>query len=157
MRQVALDRAEEEKAGRFGERIAELEPDIVIDLTCYLLESAQILVESLRGRISHFLHCGTIWVHGAPVEAPTSEEQPREPIGEYGCRKAAIEAYLLHEARRSGFPATILHPGHLVGVGWTPINPAGNFDRESFFRFGERRGDRAPKFGKRMLAPCSRR
>ncbi|MGH9693945.1 MAG: NAD-dependent epimerase/dehydratase family protein, partial [Bryobacteraceae bacterium] len=50
VRLVVLDRAEEEKSARFGERIAELEPDIVIDLTCYLLESAQMLVESLRGR-----------------------------------------------------------------------------------------------------------
>jgi nucleoside-diphosphate-sugar epimerase len=67
VRQVALDRAAEEKSGQFGQRILELEPDIVIDLTCYLLESAQLLVESLRGRIGHFLHCGTIWVHGPTV------------------------------------------------------------------------------------------
>lgn len=151
VRQVVLDRAEEEKSGRFGERIAELEPDIVIDLTCYLLESAQLLVESLRGRISHFLHCGTIWVHGAPVEAPTSEEQPREPVGEYGCRKAAIEAYLLREARRSGFPATVLHPGHLVGVGWTPINPAGNFDPKVFADLARGEEIMLPNLGRECL------
>jgi nucleoside-diphosphate-sugar epimerase len=151
VRQVVLDRAEEEKSGRFGERIAELEPDIVIDLTCYLLESAQMLVESLRGRISHFIHCGTIWVHGAPIEAPTSEEQPREPIGEYGCRKATIESYLLREARRSGFPATILHPGHLVGAGWTPINPAGNFDPQVFSDLARGEEIALPNMGRECL------
>jgi nucleoside-diphosphate-sugar epimerase len=130
--QVSLDRQAEEQKGQFGRRILDLYPEVVIDLTCYTLESAQQLVESLRGQISHFLHCGTIWVHGPSVEAPTTEEQPREPFGEYGCRKAAIEEYLLAEARRNGFPATILHPGHLVGRGWVPLNPAGHFNPKIF-------------------------
>ena len=151
VRQVDLDRAAEEKAGTFGEKIAGLEPDVIIDLTCYLIESARLLVESLRGRISHFLHCGTIWVHGLAVETPATEEQPREPLEEYGCRKAAIEAYLLQEARRTRFPATILHPGHLVGVGWTPINPVGNFNPDVFSALA--RGDEVtlPNFGRECL------
>jgi nucleoside-diphosphate-sugar epimerase len=66
------------------------------------------------------------------VQVPTTEEAPREPFGDYGCRKAAIEAYLLQEARDAGFPATVLHPGHLVGPGWTPLNPAGNFNPQVF-------------------------
>ena len=75
------------------------------------------------------MHCGTVWVHGPSVEVPTTELQPRRPFGEYGIRKAQIEAYLLAEARRNGFPATILHPGHICGIGWLPLNPAGNFNR----------------------------
>jgi nucleoside-diphosphate-sugar epimerase len=78
------------------------------------------------------VHCGTIWVHGPTVHAPTTEEEPRRPFGEYGIQKAAIEAYLLREARRNGFPATCLHPGHIVGPGWSPLNPAGNFNLRVF-------------------------
>ena len=78
--------------------------------------------------MQHFLHCGTIWIHGPTVVAPTTEDQPRKPFGEYGIQKAAIEAYLLDEARRTGFPATALHPGHIVGPGWGPLNPAGHFN-----------------------------
>jgi nucleoside-diphosphate-sugar epimerase len=63
---------------------------------------------------------------------PTTEAHPRAPFGEYGTQKAAIEAYLLDEARRTGFPATVLHPGHLVGPGWAPLNPAGHFDPAVF-------------------------
>ena len=63
---------------------------------------------------------------------PTTEAQPRAPFGEYGIQKAAIEAYLLEEARRTGFPATVLHPGHLVGPGWAPLNPAGHFNPAVF-------------------------
>jgi nucleoside-diphosphate-sugar epimerase len=129
---VSMDRTAAEEAGEFGARIAALEPDVVIDMICFTPESARHLVEALRGRVQHFLHCGTIWVHGPSVEVPTSEMQPRRPFGEYGIHKAAIEEYLLGEARRNGFPATILHPGHIVGPGWAPVNPAGNTDPAVF-------------------------
>jgi nucleoside-diphosphate-sugar epimerase len=145
--QVALDREAEEAAGTFGERVLALEPDVVIDMICFTQESARQLVEPLQGRIQHFLHCGTIWVHGHSTRVPTTEDQARHPFGEYGTQKAAIEAYLLDKARRSGFPATILHPGHIVGPGWAPVNPAGNFDPGVFERLY--RGDELdlPNFG----------
>ena len=142
-----VDRVAEESAGTFGERIAELEPDVVIDITCYTPESARQLVDSLRGRIQHFLHCGTIWVHGPSVQVPTGEEEPRRPFGDYGCRKAAIETYLLREARLRQFPATVLHPGHLVGRGWIPLNPAGNFNPEIFRALAEGRPVTLPNLG----------
>ena len=145
--QVALDREAEEVAGTFGERVLALEPDVVIDMICFTLESARQLVEPLQGRIQHFLHCGTIWVHGHSTRVPTTEDQARHPFGEYGTQKAAIEAYLLDKARRSGCPATVLHPGHIVGPGWAPVNPAGNFDPGVFERLY--RGDELdlPNFG----------
>jgi nucleoside-diphosphate-sugar epimerase len=143
---VALDRQSEEAAGTFGQRVRELHADAVIDLICYTPESARHLVEALRGHVQHFLHCGTIWVHGPTVEAPTIEDQPRRPFGDYGLRKAAIEAYLL-EAARDGFPATILHPGHLVGPGWAPINPTGNFSTEIFSDLARGAEVRIPNLG----------
>jgi nucleoside-diphosphate-sugar epimerase len=131
---VELDRASEEAVGSFGQRIHDLQPDVVIDMICFTLESARHLVEALRGQVQHFLHCGTIWVHGPSVQVPATEEQPRRPFGEYGVQKAAIEAYLLAEARRGGLPATVLHPGHIVGPGWPPLNPAGHFNPLVFAR-----------------------
>jgi nucleoside-diphosphate-sugar epimerase len=128
VRQVTIDRTTAEADGNFGERIRALDADVVIDMICFTLPSARHLVDALRGQVQHFLHCGTIWVHGHTVAAPTVEEQARKPFGEYGEQKAAIEAYLLDEARRKGFPATILHPGHIVGPGWNPLNPAGHFN-----------------------------
>jgi nucleoside-diphosphate-sugar epimerase len=144
---VRVDRDAEEAAGSFGERIAALDSDAVIDLTCYTLESAEQLVGSLRGRVGYFLHCGTIWVHGPAIEVPTTEETPRRPFGDYGCRKAAIESYLLDEARRQGFPATVLHPGHLVGIGWKPLNPAANFNPEMFSALARSEEVLLPNFG----------
>ena len=145
--QVEIDRVEAENQGIFGQQILALEPDIVIDMICFTLESAKGLVEALRGQVKHFLHCGTIWVHGPSEQVPTDENQPRRPFGEYGIQKAAIEAYLLGEARQKGFPATNLHPGHIVGPGWIPLNPAGNFNPGVFRRLARGKELRLPNLG----------
>ena len=128
---VTLDRDSDERNGTFGTKIAELEPDAVIDLICFTVDSASHLVSALQGRVRLFAHCGTLWVHGVPESRPYDETAPRKPFGEYGIRKAEIEKFLLSESRR-GFPATVLHPGHITGPGWNPINPAGNLDPAVF-------------------------
>ncbi len=143
---LRLDRAEEEQAGRFGRRIAALKADSVIDLTCYTAESAKQLAEALAGHVSHLVHCGTIWVHGPSRVVPTTEAEPRRPFGAYGVRKAAIEAWLLEQAER-GLPVTILHPGHLVGPGWAPVNPQGNFNTAVFSALLRGEELRIPNFG----------
>lgn len=144
---ITLDREAEDAQGTFGPKILELKPDIVIDMICFTLESAQHLVDALRGKVQHFLHCGTVWVHGHSVQVPTTEMQPRHPFGDYGIQKAQIEAYLLDEARRSGFPATALHPGHIVGPGWNPLNPAGHFDPVVFSKLARGEEVALPNIG----------
>lgn len=148
---VTIDRIQAEQAGCFGQQIADLLPDAVIDMICFTLESAHELAEALRGRLRHFLHCGTAWVHGHSVEVPTTEAQPRRPLEEYGRQKAAIEEYLLAESQRTGFPATVLHPGHIVGQGWVPVNPAGNFDPGVFVRLARGQEVCLPNLGMETL------
>lgn len=128
---VVLDRTAAEADGVFGATVAALRPDVVVDLLCFTLESATQLVEALRYRVAQFVHCGTLWVHGVPTSRPYDETAPRDPFGEYGIRKAQVERYLL-DAARAGFPATVLHPGHITGPGWAPINPAGHLDTRVF-------------------------
>ena len=132
---IAIDRIAAERDTTFGSSIASLAPDVVVDLICFDLDSATHIVGALRDRVQLFLHCGTLWVHGIPVSRPYDETAPRNPFGEYGIRKAQIEGYLLNEAR-DGFPAAVLHPGHITGPGWIPVNPAGNLDPGVFQRLG---------------------
>src|SRR6476660_3718594 len=54
---VAIDRDTAEADVSFGGRIAALEPQIVVDMSSFNLKSTQHLVEALRGRVEHFLHC----------------------------------------------------------------------------------------------------
>lgn len=144
---VALDRAAEELAGTFGASIARLESDVVIDMICFTLPSAQQLVEALRGKVQHFLHCGTIWVYGHNTAVPATEDEPLNAFGDYGTGKQQVETWLLGEARRSGFPATVFRPGHIVGPGWAPLNPAGNFNLAVFSRIARGEELALPNFG----------
>jgi nucleoside-diphosphate-sugar epimerase len=147
VRQIQMDREAEDKAGTFGRTVRDLQPDVVIDMICFKLDSAKALVQALRGHVQHFLHCGTIWIYGPSVQVPATEEQPRRPFGEYGIQKAAIEAYLLDEARRNGFPATLLHPGHIVGPGWEPLNPVGHFNPQVFAQLAQGQEVTLPNLG----------
>lgn len=148
---VTLDRKAAEERGEFGDRISNTDPDAVVDLICFDVESARSLVDSLRGDVQQFLHCGTVWVHGPSVAVPTTEDEPRRPFGDYGVKKAEIEASLLDEARRNRFPATVLHPGHVSGPGWTPINPQGNLDHGVFERLAAGETVTLPNLGMETL------
>ncbi len=144
---ITVDRAKEESAGTFGKRIADLKPDVVIDLICFTRQSAEHLVESLRGAVGHYLCCGTIWVYGHSEVVPTTEAMPRKPFGDYGVNKAMMEAWLLDASHRDGFPVTLIHPGHIVGPGWAPLNPAGHFNVETWKLIAEGRKLTLPNLG----------
>ncbi len=151
VKQVTIDRSEAERKGTFGSQIRELRGEVVIDLICFTPESAAMLVEALIGQVHHFIHCGTIWVHGYSEQVPTKEDQERKPFGEYGINKAEIESYLHTIHRDKGFPVTVLHPGHISGPGWLPINPAGNLDPEIFVKLSKGEEIVLPNLGMETL------
>ena len=129
---VLIDRTAEEATGQFGNRVADLEPEIVVDMLSFELRSTQQLVASLRNQIEHFLCCSTIWVYGRLAAVPSTEDDLPTPIDTYGRNKAEIESWLMEQAQLDGFPATCFRPGHIVGEGWMPINPLGNLNPEVF-------------------------
>ena len=132
VQRVIMDREAEDAAGTFGSSVRGLKPDIVIDMICFDAASARQLVEALRGTVHHYLCCSTVWVHGYPVTSPMTEDLPRCPLGDYGIKKAQLEAYLLEEAKAHGFPATSVLPGHIVGPGWVPLDPLGTWSLDVY-------------------------
>ena len=130
---VTADREAEDAAGTFGERIAALAPDAVVDMLCFTPESASRLLDALRPTRPLLLHCGSIWVHGPVARVPVTEDEPRTAYGEYGTGKVAIEALLHREAVAGGVPSVVLHPGHISGP-WPSITPAGNLDLDVWRR-----------------------
>jgi nucleoside-diphosphate-sugar epimerase len=144
---VTLDRDAEEAAGTFGSTIAGLGADIVVDCICFKQPSHHQLADALAGKVSHFIHIGTIWTHGVSSVVPTPESAVKFPFGDYGIAKAAIEADLLRRAALSNFPATIVHPGHIVGPGWAPLNPAGHFNPSVFSIIARNEPLLLPNFG----------
>jgi nucleoside-diphosphate-sugar epimerase len=133
VQRVTVDREAEDADGVFGERVAALGADAVIDMLCFTPESAQQLVDALRPTRPLLVHCGTIWVHGPAHRVPVTEDEPRTAYGEYGTGKAAIEALLHRETIAGGVPSVVLHPGHISGP-WPSITPAGNLDLDVWRR-----------------------
>src|SRR5829696_4794060 len=103
--QIQVDRAAEDAAGAFGQRVAALEAEVVVDMICFTPDSAAALTAALRGHGGHLVHCGTIWRYGASVKQPMREDDPSPPFGEYGTRKAA-------HCRAAGRRDPIRRPGH---------------------------------------------
>jgi len=151
VKQVLIDRKIEEAEGQFGSRIAELHADIVVDMISFELEGSQQLVQALRGKIEHYLFCSSIWVYGHSTSVPTTEVERPNAIDTYGRNKAEIEDWLLHQARKEGFPATSFRPGHIVGEGWVPINPQGNFNTDVYSLIARGEELVLPNLGLEML------
>jgi len=149
--QVSVDRRAEEVEGKFGARIAGLNGDIVVDMISFELDRAQQLVEALRGKIEHYLFCSSIWVYGHATTVPSVETDRTNAIDAYGINKAKIEAWLLQQARRDGFPATSFRPGHIVGEGWVPINPQAHTNPEVFSQIAKGEELALPNLGLEML------
>src|SRR3712207_4724278 len=85
--QIQVDRAAEDADGTFGRRVAGLGAEVVIDMICFTPESAAALVDALRGRVGHLLHCGSIWRYGESVKQPMRGDDTSPPFGEYGTQK----------------------------------------------------------------------
>jgi nucleoside-diphosphate-sugar epimerase len=62
-----------------------------------------------------------------------------------------MESYLLGEARIHGTPVTVLHPGHIVGPGWVPVNPAGNLSLEVYRKLARGETLALPNLGMETL------
>jgi nucleoside-diphosphate-sugar epimerase len=148
---VALDRDAEETSGTFGEHVAALAPDVVIDMICFDTESAEQLLDALRPTRPLLVHCGTIWVHGPASRVPVTEDEPRTAYGDYGIGKAAVEALLHRETLAGGVPSVVLHPGHISGPGWPVVTPAGNLDPEVWTRLATGRPLALPDLGLGVL------
>ena len=153
VRQVTADREQEDREARFGKRIAELEPDAVVDLVCFTLDSATALVQALRGHAGHLLHCGSIWRYGVSRKLPMSEHEDcaDAPFGEYGIQKDRIARMLKEETAAGGLVTTSLHPGHIVGPGWHPIGPLGNLDPAVWYALSDGVSLRIPGIGTELM------
>ncbi|MDO4796741.1 MAG: NAD-dependent epimerase/dehydratase family protein [Coriobacteriales bacterium] len=113
----------------FAQRVAELGCDVVVDIICFTQPQAQAMVEALADSVEHYVCVGSIWIHGHATSVPLFEDECRTPTDTYGKNKLAITDYLKEQWETRGFPATIVHPGHIVAPGFSSIvGPQGNRD-----------------------------
>lgn len=144
---VCLDR----KQPGFEQAIAALSPDIVVDMICFTDADMRRLIDALRGKVAHYLVCGSMWMHGRSAAVPVLEHECRNPLEEYGVQKSAMDYTIAQEYRETGFPGTIVHPGHIVCPGDVPINPQGCKSLEAFRILKEGKPLTLPNLGMETL------
>jgi nucleoside-diphosphate-sugar epimerase len=135
VQKVRLDRG----SADFAPSIAALSPDVVVDMICFTQVDMLRLIDALRGRVQHYLVCGSMWMHGRSAQVPVREEECRDPMETYGVEKEKMDRAISREWAESRFPGTIFHPGHIVCPGDVPINPQGCKSLDAFrtLRAGE--------------------
>lgn len=131
VQKVYMDR---DKEVDFAVKIAELEPDVVVDLINFHLSDTEKMVAALKGtKLSHYLFCSSIWAHGRAESLSANPNSiTKKPLDDYGINKFKSEMYLKARYRENGFPATIIMPGQISGPGWIIINPWGNTNVKVF-------------------------
>lgn len=118
----------------FGEKIVNYNPHLVCDLTAYSLDDAKGITEALMrsAQNAYLLQIGSIWIYSDKYEVPVPEDHPHTDNSAYGRGKSEIEAYLLGLSREERLRTTVIHPGHVSGCGWLPINPQGNLNPQVY-------------------------
>ena len=134
---LVCDRKAMTEAKTFGPFIASLDPDVIIDTLCYngemLKELCEPIIanEALAKKVK-LIEIGTIWIYAYKLFSPVTEDHPHNSVSAYGIGKTEMELYIRELADKKLLNATILHPGHISGAGWYPINPQGNLNPQVY-------------------------
>lgn len=134
VRHIQADRRAMAADGTFGQMIADLKPDVVCDLIAYKPQEISELTEVLVRMQTppHLMQVGSIWVYKQKLWTPVTEGHPHTDDSTYGSNKAIIEKYLMEQTKQGRIPCTVIHPGHICGQGWLPINPQGNLNPQVY-------------------------
>lgn len=124
--------------------LSSVNPDVICDLIAYDLESVQKITSQIKND-AFYLQIGSIWTYENKVYLPVDENHPKNAKGDYGKRKGLIEDWLITQSKAGKLRACVVHPGHISGKEWMPINPQGNEDINVFTKI---------KNGEELVLPC---
>lgn len=111
--------------------LAEVNADVICDLIAYDLDSVKKITSQIKNN-AFYLQVGSIWTYENKTYIPVDENHPKNAERNYGKQKGLIEDYLLAESKAGRLRACVVHPGHISGKEWQPINPQGNVDISVF-------------------------
>jgi nucleoside-diphosphate-sugar epimerase len=110
----------------FEKMMAFEEWDGVIDMIGFVPEDAQSDIRAFHGKTRRFVFCSTVCVYnGRVTKTPATDDEPLNPLSDYGKNKAACENILMEAFAEQGFPTTILRPSHTYGEGGSIIHSLG--------------------------------
>ena len=107
--------------------------DVVCDLIAYNVDDVKKILSKIKNDV-FYVQIGSIWMYGNKMYLPVDENHPKNGMEEYGVQKGLVEDYLFELVRKRKLRATVIHPGHVSGKEWDPINPQGNKDENVYLK-----------------------
>ena len=105
--------------------------EVICDLIAFDLDGVKKIVAKIQND-AFYVQIGSIWMYENKEYVPVDENHPKNAEQEYGKQKGLIENYLFEKVAKGELRATVVHPGHVSGKEWQPINPQGNLDFSVF-------------------------
>jgi len=91
--------------------------DAVVDFVCYNEEQARQRVSYFGTRTRHYIFISTTAVYDrATARTPLKEDAPATSGWDYAAAKANAERIFVEAKAASGFPITVLRPGHTYDI-----------------------------------------
>lgn len=114
---VYADRTHHEQ---MREVLGAVDVDAVIDVSAYLPEDVELMIDIFRGRIAHYIFISSTVIYAATDHLPITENHAveRGPDQQaYGRNKLLCEDILLREWRENQFPCSIVPFSMVMGAG----------------------------------------
>lgn len=125
-------RADRADPSQVSSALAGKEFDAVFDISGYQPADLEPVIESLDGRVGHYVFCSSVAVYARWDTVPIREDYPSKDASEsdgYSAGKVLCEDMLM-EAFDRGFPASVVRPPIVYG----PHNHIGNREPGIFAR-----------------------
>lgn len=100
--------------------LGSVDVDAVIDVSAYLPEDVELMIEIFRGRIAHYVFISSTVIYAASDHLPITEGHPVErgpDQNAYGRNKLLCEDLLIREWRENRFPCSIVPFSMVMGAG----------------------------------------
>lgn len=94
--------------------------DAIIDVSAYLPEDVELMIDIFRGRIDHYVFISSTVIYAQSDHFPITEAHPVErgdAQNPYGRNKLLCEDILLREWRENRFPCSIVPFSMVMGAG----------------------------------------
>jgi len=108
---VQYVRGDRHDTSSFVQKMRDLKPDIVFEMTCFTAADARISIEAFSG-VKQLITASTVCTYGKGFNHfPIREEDEFSPWTPYGIEKHEADCTFLDAYRTERFPVTIMKPG----------------------------------------------
>ncbi len=146
-------RADASKEKEFREALAGVKADWAVD-TCLRSKNLPWTLDALDGRISHYIHTGSVGVYAPAFTLPVEEDYSPPPVPKVTfVEKRAQDDVCFSFARERGMPVTSLRPGNVLGEGRPPLDGWGSRNVGFFRRLLRNESVTVPNDGRALLCP----